>query len=406
MSTAPNIIEARGINKVFRVPDQRIDSLRELALHPRSARAERTFHALTDVSFDVKDGEFFGIVGQNGSGKSTLLKILASIYRADSGTMKIGGTLAPFIELGVGFNQELAARENNEINGVLMGLSRREARRRLDAVLDFAELREFEDLKLKNYSSGMLVRLAFAIMVQAQSDIMLIDEVLAVGDAAFAAKCMDVFHERKRNGQTVVLVTHDMGTVQNLCDRAMLLDHGVLKQVGDAEEAAREYFRVNFAKLATEQAAASTDIDTAVVPNINMRLEDVRLLDSDGQAVDNVEQGAELVFEAVLEARRSLPNAEVWFHVMNEEQVIVFTVPGAVSHGSLEAGDRVRMRGSIDHQLLSGKYTLDCWIRDDAGATRELNVQVIRLAEFRVYGTEVRQGIVKVDGEVTIEAAP
>jgi len=404
MSTAPNIIEAREVTKTFRVPEQRIDSFRELALHPRAMRAERTFQALTDVSFDVQDGEFFGIVGQNGSGKSTLLKILASIYRADSGSIKIGGTLAPFIELGVGFNPELAARENNEINGVLMGLSRREARGRLDKVLDFAELREFEDLKLKNYSSGMLVRLAFAIMVQAQADIMLIDEVLAVGDASFAAKCMDVFHERKRKGQTVVLVTHDMATVQSLCDRAMLLDHGVLRQVGDAEEAAREYFRVNFAKFATEQATSSTDIDTAVVPNINMRLESVRLLDVGGESVDNVEQGTELTFEAVLEARRTLPDAEVWFHVMNEDHVIVFTVPGAVSHGPLSAGDRVRMRGAIDHQLLSGRYTLDCWIRDDAGATRELNVQVIRLAEFRVYGTESRQGIVKVEGGVQIEA--
>jgi hypothetical protein len=273
-------------------------------------------------------------------------------------------------------------------------------------VLDFAELREFEELKLKNYSSGMMVRLAFAIMVQAQADIMLIDEVLAVGDAAFAAKCMDVFHERKRNGQTVVLVTHDMATVQSLCDRAILLDHGELKHDGDAEEAAREYYRVNFRAVATEHAAANAGVEGAVVPNINMRLEEARLLSPSGAVIDNVEQGEPLAFDCLFEARRALPNPEITFHVMNDDQVIVFTVPGTVTGGALALGDNVRMRGTIENRLLTGRYTLDCWIRDDAGATRELNVQVIRLADFRVYGTEVRQGLISVESEIKVSREP
>ncbi len=191
-------------------------------------------------------GEFFGIVGQNGSGKSTLLKVLASIYRADAGRIRMAGRLAPFIELGVGFNHELTARENVVLNGVLMGLSKTEARRRFDAVLEFAELEDFAELKLKNYSSGMLVRLAFAVMVQADADIMLIDEVLAVGDVAFAQKCMEVFHERREAGKTVVLVTHDMGAVQSLCHRAMLMEHGRVTYIGDPEETAMRYYRLNF----------------------------------------------------------------------------------------------------------------------------------------------------------------
>ena len=195
------MIEARGINKSFRIPEHRIDSLRERATHPFTRVEYREHHALRDVSFDVRQGEFFGIVGRNGSGKSSLLKILASIYRADGGRARIAGRVAPFIELGVGFNHELTARENIVLNGVLMGLTLRDARRSLDAVLAFAELEDFVDLQLKNYSSGMLVRLAFAVMVQADADIMLIDEVLAVGDAAFAQKCMDVFHEKRRDGQ-------------------------------------------------------------------------------------------------------------------------------------------------------------------------------------------------------------
>ncbi len=186
-------------------------------------------HALRDASFDVHKGEFFGIVGRNGSGKSTLLKILASIYRPDAGRVRMAGRVAPFIELGVGFNPELTARENTVLNGVLMGLTRRQAQRRLDAVLDFGELRDFVDLKVKNYSSGMMVRLAFSIMVQADADIMLIDEVLAVGDAAFGQKCMDVFYERRDAGKTLVLVTHDMSTVQSLCHRAMVIHDGVVE---------------------------------------------------------------------------------------------------------------------------------------------------------------------------------
>src|SRR5207248_2346562 len=202
------------------------DSFKERATHPFTRIHYRRLEALRSISFEIHQGEFFGIVGRNGSGKSTLLKILASIYRADAGRVRMAGRLAPFIELGVGFNPELTARENVVLNGVLMGLTRREAVRRLDSMIDFAELQEFTDLKLKNYSSGMMVRLAFAVMVQADADIMLIDEVLAVGDAAFAQKCMDVFRARRLAGKTVVLVTHDMATVQSLRDRALLIHDG------------------------------------------------------------------------------------------------------------------------------------------------------------------------------------
>src|SRR5581483_1511767 len=225
-ASGPVAIEVRELTKTFWIPDSRLDTLRERVTHPLTRIKHRELRALRNVSFDIHRGEFFGIVGRNGPGKSTLLKILASIYRADAGRVRMAGRAAPFIELGVGFNPELTARENVALNGVLFGLSRREAVMRLDAVLDFAELRDFVDLKIKNYSSGMMVRLAFSIMVQADADIMLIDEVLAVGDAAFAQKCMDVFYERRNAGKTIVLVTHDMATVQSLCHRALLLHDG------------------------------------------------------------------------------------------------------------------------------------------------------------------------------------
>src|SRR5215207_9418564 len=183
------VIEVRGIDKSFRVPEHRIDSLKERAAHPFTRMEYRRLRALRDISFDVGRGEFFGIVGRNGSGKSTLLKVLASIYRADAGRVRMAGRVAPFIELGVGLDPELTARENVVLNGVMMGLSQGEARRRLGAVLDFAELQDFRELKLKNYSSGMMVRLALSVMIQSDANILLIDEVLAVGDAAFQQKC-------------------------------------------------------------------------------------------------------------------------------------------------------------------------------------------------------------------------
>src|SRR3954454_877561 len=224
VGASPVAIEVRGLEKSFRIPTHRIDTFKERALHPFSRNEYRELRAIRDMSFDIHRGEFFGVVGKNGSGKSTLLKVLASIYRADAGRVRIAGRVAPFIELGVGFNYELTARENVVLNGVMMGLPRREAQRRLDAVLDFAELGEFVELKLKNYSSGMMVRLAFAVMVQADAEIMLIDEVLAVGDAAFAQKCADTFHEMRTAGKTIVLVTHDMLAVEEYCHRAMLID--------------------------------------------------------------------------------------------------------------------------------------------------------------------------------------
>src|SRR5215204_1106924 len=219
----PVAIEVREVEKTFRIPVHRIDSFKERMVHPLAQPEYRTLEALRKVSFDAHRGEFFGIVGRNGSGKSTLLKILASIYRADSGTIRMAGRLAPFIELGVGFNADLSARENVILNAVMMGLSPRQARARMDAVFEFAELEEFRELKLKNYSSGMTVRLAFSVMLQADADVLLIDEVLAVGDASFQQKCADAFHEMRGSGKTVVLVTHDMFSVQTYCHRAMLL---------------------------------------------------------------------------------------------------------------------------------------------------------------------------------------
>jgi ABC-type polysaccharide/polyol phosphate transport system ATPase subunit len=208
------------------------------------------------VSLEVGEGEFFGIVGRNGSGKSTLLRCLTGIYRIDGGEVALRGRVAPFIELGVGFNADLSAQDNAVINAVMLGMSPREARAQLDEVFAFAELEEFRDLKILNYSSGMVVRLAFAITVQVDADTLLFDEVLAVGDEAFQEKCLARFAQMKAKGRTIVLVTHNMSMVERFCDRAMLLERGRVAEVGDPLAIAEAYHRVNQAAGVAARALA------------------------------------------------------------------------------------------------------------------------------------------------------
>jgi ABC-2 type transport system ATP-binding protein len=234
-------IEVANVSKAFVLPHQRQSSIKERFLHPlRKLEYERN-EALHDVSFSVEHGECFGIVGNNGSGKSTLLKILAGIYRADGGTVRVHGALSPFIELGVGFNPDLNARDNIRINGTLLGLSPKEVAERFDEIVAFAELERFVDQKLKNYSSGMHVRLAFSIAIQVPFDILLLDEVLAVGDQSFQEKCFLTFEEMRREGKTVVFVSHDLASVLRFCDRATLIEHGRVVALGPAREVIDQY---------------------------------------------------------------------------------------------------------------------------------------------------------------------
>src|SRR4051812_1233357 len=242
----PPAIAIEHLSKTFRLPQQRYSTFKERALHPFRSRVFDELHALRDVSVDIHRGEFFGIVGRNGSGKSTLLKCLAGIYQPDAGDVTVDGRLSPFIELGVGFNLELTARENVIINAIMLGLSRREARDRFDDIIAFAELQDFVDLKLKNYSSGMSVRLGFSVAVEVDADVLLVDEVLAVGDAAFQHKCFRQFEQLKAAGKTIVFVTHDMSAVERFCDRAMLIEKGNVLMIDSPRTVARAYNQLNF----------------------------------------------------------------------------------------------------------------------------------------------------------------
>ena len=237
-------IRVRNLHKSFKLPTERAWGLKQAIFNRlRGIKGYKKQQVLRGIDFEVKKGEFLGIIGRNGSGKSTLLKVLSGIYVPDKGDVDVYGTLVPFIELGVGFNPELTGRENVYLNGALLGFSNEEVDKMYDEIVEFAELKEFMDQKLKNYSSGMQVRLAFSIAIRARGDILVLDEVLAVGDAAFQKKCNDYFASLHGN-QTVILVTHSMENVTKFCDRAIMIEEGKIACEGKPEKVAKAYLNL------------------------------------------------------------------------------------------------------------------------------------------------------------------
>lgn len=240
-------LEVKHVSKSFRLPTEQANGIKQAFVNwSKGVKGYREQHVLKDISFKVEKGDFFGIVGRNGSGKSTLLKIISQIYTPEKGSVKVNGSLVPFIELGVGFNPELTGRENIYLNGALLGFSHEEISSMYDEIVRFAELEEFMDQKLKNYSSGMQVRLAFSIAIKAQGDILVLDEVLAVGDEAFQKKCSDFFDQIKQDSsKTVILVTHSMADVEKYCNKAIFINDGIIKKTGDVRLVAEAYTDIN-----------------------------------------------------------------------------------------------------------------------------------------------------------------
>jgi ABC-type polysaccharide/polyol phosphate transport system ATPase subunit len=358
----PPAVAVRQLSKSFRLPHEQYHTLKERALHPFRSSGSDLLHAVQEVSFEVAQGEFFGIVGRNGSGKSTLLKCLAGIYETDQGELEINGRLSPFIELGVGFNPDLTARDNVIINAIMLGLSRKQARARFDDIIAFAELEDFIDLKLKNYSSGMYVRLAFATAVQVDADILLIDEVLAVGDAAFQQKCFDEFTRLQREGRTILFVTHDMASVERFCDRAMLIEHGRIIDIGGPESIARQYNQENFRRTRQEAGAPDSEIppenpDAAV---LNAWFES-----SDGEIALTSTQGESLTVRMRVRFAADLENPIFGLILLNESGHPVFitnTDSQRMTTGRFSAGTEATVALRFENWLAPGRYRLNATV--------------------------------------------
>ena len=267
-------VKVDHVSKYFKLPTEATSSLRTALVNRfKGIKGYKEQHVLKDISFDVEEGDFFGILGRNGSGKSTLLKIISQIYVPEKGSVTVNGKLVSFIELGVGFNPELTGRENVYMNGALLGFTPKEIDAMYDDIVDFAELHEFMNQKLKNYSSGMQVRLAFSVAIKAQGDILILDEVLAVGDEAFQRKCNDYFMERKKSGKTTILVTHDMGAVKKYCNKAVLIEKGLVKALGSPEDVANQYSVDNAVVTVHSDTEEKEEVNAgSIVENLQVKL--------------------------------------------------------------------------------------------------------------------------------------
>ena len=353
-SSASPAVSVEGVSKRFRLPHEQYSTLKQRVLHPRRSRTFSELRALEDIGFEIAEGEFFGIVGRNGSGKSTLLKCLAGIYGADSGRIEVRGRLSPFIELGVGFHPELSARDNVAINAIMLGLTRKQALERFDEIIAFAELEEFVDLKLKNYSSGMSIRLGFAVAIQVDADVLLVDEVLAVGDASFQQKCFDQFDRMKAEGRTIVFVTHDMGAVRRFCDRAMLIERGEMLDIGDPDVISQKYEEVNFGVVG-EDGPAAGDPEMPRARVLRAWCESAT-----GHDTMSVDQGERCVACMEVELVDAVQDPVFSITFRNDVRHTIYVARSDVAgpSGSFEAGQRAIVRFGFPNWLALSKYTL------------------------------------------------
>ena len=389
-----------GVSKSFRLPHEKISTLKERVLHPLRRSGFERFHALDDVTFAVEPGEFFGIVGRNGSGKSTLLKCLAGIYKADRGAIYLNGRVSTFIELGVGFNPDLAARDNVVINAVMLGLSPREAMQRYDQVIEFAELRQFEELKLKNYSSGMQVRLAFSVMIQVDADILLIDEVLAVGDVAFQQKCFDVFNRLRDEGRTLLFVTHDMAAVRRFCHRALLIERGRMQMIGRPDDVAASYVDVAFdtgERMGPQEGERSGDGSAEL---LETWWEDDR-----GERTDTLRQGRGFGFHARVRFNESAENPAIAVVFENEQRqplLATSTDWAGENTGRFSPGDEAEFSVRLEMAFAPGRIFASPWVAQRGG--KRIMDRRPQLATAIVTGTRVSGGLVDLPHEVRLVA--
>jgi ABC-type polysaccharide/polyol phosphate transport system ATPase subunit len=394
-------IEVRNVGKRFRLYHERNQSLKAAVMRRGRARYDE-FWALDDVSFEVEEGSTFGLVGENGSGKSTMLKCLAKILRPDRGAVSVDGKVSALLELGAGFHAELSGRENVFLNGSILGLSKRELEAKFDDIVEFAGLQRFIDMPVKNYSSGMYVRLGFSIAINVDPDVLLVDEVLAVGDEQFQRKCLERVADLREQGKTIVVVTHSLSTVRNLCDRAVWLDHGTVQAAGPAGEVADAYL----GQVHSDSESDGSSEGGARWGSGDVRLTAIELLGPDDLPTAHVRTGDTVTFRLHYDARKPVPHPVFG--------LAVFTLEGIQVTGpnTREAGvgvDHIEGRGTVDLQvprllLLPGAYVVSAACTDETISHtfdhrhRALHFDVKPGTPHETFG-----GLVSFDGRWTID---
>lgn len=359
------VIKVDNVSKDFILPHEKINTLKGVFTSiPRLHHGSREVqHALRDINFEVKKGEFFGVVGRNGSGKSTLLKILAGIYQSTKGSVQVHGKLVPFIELGVGFNGELTGRENVYLNGAMLGFSRQEVDGMYKDIVSFAELGKFMDQKLKNYSSGMQVRLAFSMATRAKADILLVDEVLAVGDADFQRKCFNYFRTLKRNKKTVVFVSHDMSAVREYCERAILIEKSRIVAAGDAEEVANDYARMFLEKTTDGGEIAK-----------GKRWGDGKITYDSVRVKQTDDARKKIIVSTEAVAHETVESPNFGFLIRNAGGSVLLGTNSQIKHkfvDHLTKGERVSVQWEFDNILNDGMYFVEPAIVHSGTATAD-----------------------------------
>ncbi len=368
------VVEVSHLRKRFLLPLDKSSTLKYRVTHWRSSSRYRDLIALNDISFDIPPGQFLGIAGPNGCGKSTLLKILCKIYKADSGYARVNGEFSAFLELGVGFNPELTARENIFLGGAMLGLTRAQLRDKVDEVFAFAELEDFAEQKLKNFSSGMQVRLAFSVAILAQTDLLVMDEVLAVGDASFQEKCFDTFSRYKREGKTIVLVSHALSSLEEYCDRVILLNRGEIIADGPAVEVTSTYHRM----VADHALAAERDIggelnrgDPSHWGSRDVEFVAVNLIDGSGQKARRFDTGAPMTLDMQLLVNRDIGDVVCGMAIRRADGLLLAGTNTFLDHVTVSShspGQVISIRYIIESlPLLAGGYIVQVALEDVTG---------------------------------------
>lgn len=398
------VIHVEHLTKKFRIPHERITTLRGAFVNIFKKKTYEEFLALDDVSFEVKQGEFFGIIGRNGSGKSTLLKILAQIYTPDTGAISISGLVSPFLELGIGFNPELSGRDNIYLNATVLGLSKKQINERFKSIVEFSEMERFIDQKIKNYSSGMQVRLAFAVAIHANREILLMDEVLAVGDTNFQQKCIEEFNRYRKLGKTVILVTHDLGTLQRYCDRAMLLRNGKVEKIADPDSVVSMYMYQNMndeqKRLSDEQERERNKQLRSNPYSTTVDITDVKFLDAGGEQKRVFRTGDNIT-------------ARIYYHTSRRIEKPVFGVALHTQNGVHISGpntktsrytiDAIEGDGYIDFTILSNPFFTNYYQLTVALFNWDCTIPFAykdRAYQFKIISAEVNQyGVMNIQHE-------